>query len=501
MFKIKARYIFSSKMGKSLLSATDKDIFIQLFNQYTSQKKFTDHERSNEGAACLRVAHDLCTDPANALIVSDSFKRIASGSPRKQSRELLKSVLRRANVNVTCFNRRVITNADTRIFAHAFVKDSSKTEYLTADPKPTVCDILLRIHNKHLLDFSATYLRSFPKKVVPNVGNLRDVGLHFAQRVWPSVADFLISAGHTDVRHLFSIKTDSGKYLNKRRLPTDRKRPCRVDAQWLQTPVTASLPVGCFSGYDEYLRHLVLVRNSAILSRFGSAVEVRLLKNTFSCMVVVGNSGDQVHLIDYVPSVTDLQKVLNKTNYVTLDSKDVFYPYVLNESGKNGEFAFNIRKIDSVKTTSSTKLSFKDLLSLPTVGNGVYVGVTTLSIPGCNGLFADTNFKRRQIITAYSGWSISDPLNLWEMYRHGFLKRVCNDHYVDGLRIPLKGIPGAQFANHAEKNDTSRWNSELVMITVGSSEQVTVIRATRPIVKDEEIFCYYGAGDSLVFEK
>lgn len=490
-------------MGKFLIPESDRVHFAAVFQNYVNARQFNNHQKQNVGAACLKVAQDLIIAPASTVSVTDVFVRIIKDSSQKRLREMLTNVLLNSDVDLSSFSRRLLTDTDTDIFVENFVKEAIAVSRTGTPVQPSICDVLLNIHNRHVSKFSASYLRAVPTRIPHDVGSMRRVAAHFRRRIWPQVSKRIAESGRGNLLNCFPIKSSqSGTLLSKKKLNSTRKCPCKVDSILLKHPQAGNAPVGLFLTYEQYLSNLILVRNSSIPDRFGHAMNSKILKNTFTCMVVVGHEGNLLHAIDYVPTISDNVKVSQRKQYLPINSEHVLYPYVINEERRTGEFAYNLRIRQPVLKTKLRNLSYAQFFKLATVGNGVYVGLSTLGIPGCNGLFAETDFAKDQIITAYMGWTMSERVtsNLMEIYRHGFIKRMSEGHYVDGLRIPLKGIPGAQFANHAEKTHPS-WNAELVVLHVNQINEYVVIRATRDIANDQEIFCCYGNGNSLIFEK
>lgn len=79
------------------------------------------------------------------------------------------------------------------------------------------------------------------------------------------------------------------------------------------------------------------------------------------------------------------------------------------------------------------------------------------------GLWTQRPFPRNSLITEYSG-SIIDhatALQLRELNQHSHIRALSSMHlYIDGIRVPQRGMGGASFCNDAR--DISKNNAVFV---------------------------------------
>jgi len=134
---------------------------------------------------------------------------------------------------------------------------------------------------------------------------------------------------------------------------------------------------------------------------------------------------------------------------------------------------------------------------LATVGNGVYVAVSTLAGVGL-GLFAERPFPAGSMITGYAGRVISreEALALRQTGLDSHIARcgefAFHNNFVDGVHAEFlqPGMPGGSACNH--KEGWEHVNARFVHFEP-PNERVEV-QAVRDINVDEEIFVDYGRG-------
>lgn len=127
------------------------------------------------------------------------------------------------------------------------------------------------------------------------------------------------------------------------------------------------------------------------------------------------------------------------------------------------------------------------------IGNGVQILPSLMPNAG-NGLFADRDFKKNELITEYDGPRIdkasADKLREKHMHTH---IRVVNSQYeyIDGYKDVLVGKGGGSFANDAtiQKQNNSIYFSKFDELR---GRGRVFLKATKDIKKGEEIYVSYG---------
>lgn len=124
-----------------------------------------------------------------------------------------------------------------------------------------------------------------------------------------------------------------------------------------------------------------------------------------------------------------------------------------------------------------------------TIGDGLEVRASTIAGAG-NGLFADRDFVRNEIVTKYDGPIAMVPATLPPKEEMSHWASLIPRHWVvQGLRSPIAGRGGGSFINHV----ASRANTEFVKNNqAGHAFYGIYIKARRAIKKGEEIFLTYG---------
>ena len=128
-----------------------------------------------------------------------------------------------------------------------------------------------------------------------------------------------------------------------------------------------------------------------------------------------------------------------------------------------------------------------------TVGDGLVVRPSSIAGAG-NGLFADRDFARNDIITKYDGPIAMVPRTLPPKDEMSHWASLIPSHWgVQGLRYPVEGRGGGSFINHV----ASRPNAEFVKNNeAGHPFYGIYIKARRAIKKGEEIYLTYGRKDN-----
>lgn len=128
------------------------------------------------------------------------------------------------------------------------------------------------------------------------------------------------------------------------------------------------------------------------------------------------------------------------------------------------------------------------------IGNGVEVKPSTLEGAG-NGLFACIDFESGDIITEFCGKFITkmEADALKSELKHTHVRTVDFGYlYIDGLKDPISatGKGGASFSNHKRISEA---NSKFHKVyDTKSARNKIYLKATKRILKDEEIFTNYG---------
>jgi hypothetical protein len=162
------------------------------------------------------------------------------------------------------------------------------------------------------------------------------------------------------------------------------------------------------------------------------------------------------------------------------------------------------KRIPQVVKFKKSSLHAKEYWGLSVVGDGLFVGKSTLNLPGVNGLFAERRFAKDEVITGYGGVTVTETFgqSLLGFGEYSHLKGMSSVPFaIDGIKNPsIAGVFGIQFANHNEKQVVT-YNSKILFATVDKIHPVVVLVATRKITADEEIFCDYGKNWSSEFQQ
>ena len=134
---------------------------------------------------------------------------------------------------------------------------------------------------------------------------------------------------------------------------------------------------------------------------------------------------------------------------------------------------------------------------IATVGNGVLVRPSTIPDAG-NGLFADRDFAKNELITEYEGVEEAEADAKRKQPRditHHITRK--DSRSIHGLKDPTQAVGrgGASFAN--DPREASRCNARYFWrpdpATSGTTNKV-FLKATKDIRKGDEIFVSYGKG-------
>ncbi len=149
---------------------------------------------------------------------------------------------------------------------------------------------------------------------------------------------------------------------------------------------------------------------------------------------------------------------------------------------------------------------------ISTIGNGVCLSQSTLGDDCGWGLFADKDFNKNEIITAYYGQVInhkqanilkqeqldSHVATLFPMYWHIDGRKHENGTLISDPLNSMVGKPGGAFINHSKKPNTEFDRIHCAGLCLGDdinpNHSRLVIRALVPIKKGQELFISYGVG-------
>ena len=146
------------------------------------------------------------------------------------------------------------------------------------------------------------------------------------------------------------------------------------------------------------------------------------------------------------------------------------------------------------------------VLEAPGIGMGVHVAPATIPAQGL-GLFASRAFRQGDVVTWYDGFVVPKE-KLWAeflLYQPGSHTLTLDDteFAVQGLQHPVNGWGGASFINHRPHDISNciyvvlcpknhRLQYSLPPLDVDEVDlPVCVMRATRDIRADEELFADY----------
>ena len=146
------------------------------------------------------------------------------------------------------------------------------------------------------------------------------------------------------------------------------------------------------------------------------------------------------------------------------------------------------------------------VLFAPAIGQGVHVAPSTIAAHGL-GLYASRSFDMREVVTWYDGFALPKEL-LWSehvLYQPGShtLTLDGSPFAVQGLQHPIEGWGGGAFINHRPpdlanceytilSHNQHRLRYSLPSCDIDTAKlPMCIIRATRNIVSNEELFCDY----------
>jgi hypothetical protein len=152
------------------------------------------------------------------------------------------------------------------------------------------------------------------------------------------------------------------------------------------------------------------------------------------------------------------------------------------------------RKTDAGCVSQATKRLKTTIVA--TIGNGLVVKKSNIAHPDAgNGLFADRDFRKNELVTFYDGRQM-DASESKQLADKSYLRTLHSQHSaIDGLRdaSSAQGRGGGSFANDGR----NEFNANVKFVS--KDDSLTAVRtiylqALRPIPKGEEIFVSYGKG-------
>ena len=143
----------------------------------------------------------------------------------------------------------------------------------------------------------------------------------------------------------------------------------------------------------------------------------------------------------------------------------------------------------------NVSLKIDKILAIPTLGEFLDVRISRIPNAG-RGLYVMRKFEKDEIITLYCGHTFGVfHRDLMQSGSNGFsshCKPLDSKYlYCDGLKIPLKGMPAGQFANHSKASTNATFVS--IELNPWNGIKHIALKASRDINAGEEIYIHYGS--------